>query len=228
MAFFHSPKIVTSGLVLALDALNPQSYPGSDTTCYDLSGGGRNFTLTNGVGWNSAGYFTFDGAGDVLVGPASSAFTLAQEHTVEVIMQPTNLQATTLFNWRDSGGGRQIMSHAPWSNNYVYYDVGGCCDVNQRLNYETNLVGKITYMTFRCRTSTTPYRQVFENTVEKINSGGNSTATMSFGAPAATIGGFDENGTWAGYLYVFRLYNKALTDDEIQQNFQAQRTRFGL
>ena len=32
MAFFHSPKIVTSGLVLALDALNPQSYPGSGTT----------------------------------------------------------------------------------------------------------------------------------------------------------------------------------------------------
>jgi hypothetical protein len=228
MALNYGPTLVTNGLVLSLDAADKNSYPGSGTTCYDLSGGGRNFTLTNGVGWDSAGYFTFDGAGDVLVGPASNTFNLGQEHTIEIVMKPTILQATTIFNWRDSGGGRQIMSHAPWSNNYVYYDVGGCCDVNQRVNYPTDLVNKITYMTYRTRTSITPYRQVFENIIEKVNSGGNSTATMTFGSPAAVIGGDYESGSWAGYLYLFRLYNRALTDQEIQQNYLAQKSRIGL
>ena len=47
MALAHSPKIVTDGLVLCLDAGNPKSYPGSGTTWYDLSGNGNNGTNSN-------------------------------------------------------------------------------------------------------------------------------------------------------------------------------------
>ena len=66
MAFFHSPNIVTNGLVLALDAANPKSYPGSGTTIYDLSGNGNHGTLNNGVGFstNYKGILTFDGVDD--------------------------------------------------------------------------------------------------------------------------------------------------------------------
>jgi hypothetical protein len=45
MAFVHSPKIVTDGLVRALDAGNVKSYPGSGTTWLDKSGRGNNGTL---------------------------------------------------------------------------------------------------------------------------------------------------------------------------------------
>lgn len=31
-------------------------------------------------------------------------------------------------------GGRQFSSHAPWSNGEVYFDTGGCCGANQRIN----------------------------------------------------------------------------------------------
>ena len=48
MAFRYSPKIVTDGLVLSVDAANKKSYPGSGTTWYDLSGNAINGTLTNG------------------------------------------------------------------------------------------------------------------------------------------------------------------------------------
>ena len=66
MSFFHSPNIVTNGLVLALDAANPRSYPGSGTTWYDISGGNRNGTLVNGVGYSSnyKGILIFDGVDD--------------------------------------------------------------------------------------------------------------------------------------------------------------------
>ena len=66
MALHHSPRIVTSGLVLALDAADRNSYPGSGTTWTDLSGNANNGTLTNGPTFNSAngGSIVFDGTND--------------------------------------------------------------------------------------------------------------------------------------------------------------------
>jgi hypothetical protein len=53
------PTLVTSGLVLHLDATDPASYPGSGTTWYDLSPSGEDATLVGaGPTWNPAGYFT--------------------------------------------------------------------------------------------------------------------------------------------------------------------------
>jgi len=66
MAFNYSPKIVTSGLVLYLDAANTKSYPTTGTTCNDISGRGNNGTLVNGVSFvtNNGGAFSLDGTND--------------------------------------------------------------------------------------------------------------------------------------------------------------------
>jgi len=48
MAAIIDPKVVTNGLVLALDAADTNSYPRTGTTWTDLSGNGNNGTLTNG------------------------------------------------------------------------------------------------------------------------------------------------------------------------------------
>jgi hypothetical protein len=53
MAYNFSPKIITDGLVLYLDAANTRSYPGSGTVWTDLSRVGNNGTLTNGPTFNS-------------------------------------------------------------------------------------------------------------------------------------------------------------------------------
>ena len=53
MGLAHSPRIVTDGLVLALDAGNTKSYPGSGTDWYDRSGNGNDGTLTNGPTYSS-------------------------------------------------------------------------------------------------------------------------------------------------------------------------------
>ena len=57
----HSPRIITDGLVLCLDAANKQSYPGSGTVWTDLAGS-NNGTLTNGPTFSSAngGSIVFD------------------------------------------------------------------------------------------------------------------------------------------------------------------------
>ena len=66
MAFSYSPKIVTDGLVLYLDAENTRSYPGTGTTWSDLSRDGNNGTLTNGptVDSGNGGSIVFDGSND--------------------------------------------------------------------------------------------------------------------------------------------------------------------
>ena len=45
-------QIVTSGLVLAWDVADRNSYPGSGTTIYDVSGNNNHGTLVNGVGYS--------------------------------------------------------------------------------------------------------------------------------------------------------------------------------
>ena len=66
MAFFRGPNIVTDGLILALDAASPKSYPGSGTTWYDLTTNSLDATLYNGVSFstNKQGTMVFDGVND--------------------------------------------------------------------------------------------------------------------------------------------------------------------
>jgi len=71
MAISHSPRIVRDGLVLALDAADRNSYPGSGTTWNDLSGNGNTGTLNNGPTFDriggdyGAGDYTYNLTGEV-------------------------------------------------------------------------------------------------------------------------------------------------------------------
>jgi hypothetical protein len=55
MALNYGPTIVTDGLVLALDAADKNSYPGSGTSMYDLSGNNYTFTLQGNATFSNEG-----------------------------------------------------------------------------------------------------------------------------------------------------------------------------
>ena len=66
MGAYAGPDIVENGLVLALDAGNSKSYPGTGTTWTDLSGRGNTGTLNNmeipgDYSTANGGFLTFDG-----------------------------------------------------------------------------------------------------------------------------------------------------------------------
>ena len=73
MATLYSPKIVTNGLVLCLDAGNNKSYPGSGTTWNDLSGNNNTGSLVNGPTFTGSfgGSVAFDGVNDYVACPTS-------------------------------------------------------------------------------------------------------------------------------------------------------------
>ena len=62
----YNPSIITSGLVMCVDAASPRSYPGSGTNWYDGSGTGNNGVLQNGPTYSSAnlGSIVLDGTDD--------------------------------------------------------------------------------------------------------------------------------------------------------------------
>ena len=87
MGAYAGPDISESGLVLALDAADRNSYPGSGTTWTDLSGNGNNGTLTNGPTYNSGnlGSLVFDGSNDQV---NLSLFSITNNFSVELWFSP--------------------------------------------------------------------------------------------------------------------------------------------
>ena len=67
MAFHNNPRIVKDHLFLCIDANATNSYPGSGSIFYDVSGNGNNIAIPSSPSnptYNSAGYFSFDGSGE--------------------------------------------------------------------------------------------------------------------------------------------------------------------
>ena len=122
MSLFHSPRIVTDGLVLCLDAGNTKSYPGSGTTWTDLSGRRNNGTLTNGPTFDSAngGSIVFDGTNDTVSIPASANQVFGTgDYTLEWWSKTS-----------DTDGGYALSAadflNITWSGSTLYYqDVYG-------------------------------------------------------------------------------------------------------
>ena len=82
MSLTHGPAIVTSGLLLYLDAANPKSYPGSGNFWYDVSGNGNIFgasayTYPSIGGSGSQKYFTFVNNGTTINNIYSSTINVS-------------------------------------------------------------------------------------------------------------------------------------------------------
>lgn len=237
MGINYSPKIVTDGLVLCLDAANPLSYPGSGNTWFDLSGNNRHYTIdANYTSFNNNKYF------DVLyqattgwnfTGPPSNTFNFNSdvEHTIFSFMDIATAHASSFFYWGATpnigSDNRAIFSHFPYGSS-VIYDVAGCCASTQRISI-ANLGSTLTNQNIFCATWRTrkisfPNREIFINGISALNSGNNTTATVTW--DNAVSAGLCNR--WAGKLYNFIVYNRGLSNEEIVSNYNALKGRFGL
>ena len=134
MAINYNPTTVSDGLVLALDAANRRSYPGSGTAWTDISYRGNNGTLTNGPTFvappynepfGGAGGVYFDGSGDYidntsnyLVSSTTSTFTI--EAWIYMTALPTDdaldIPAMISVNCGGGNSSTNYMSFGPISN----------------------------------------------------------------------------------------------------------------
>jgi hypothetical protein len=221
---FTGPNIITDGLVLALDAANNRSYPGTGTTWSDLSGNGNSGTLTNGPTFNSGngGSIVFDGVDDYIVTPDPQ---LPQyEWTIDVVIKCNDYSNSPIFLSPNSAGIDHFLRFS--SSNKIVFQVTTAADVGNR-NVQSNYtaaVGEILHLTF-IRTST--YKSIFIDgqldiqSIDEVESAA-WAGTWRFGTRGNTT--FPLNGN----IYSSKSYNRVLSSEEIQQNYNATKIRYGL
>jgi hypothetical protein len=211
---------VNSGLVLFLDASNPNSYTSGSSTWNDISGYGTNMTLLNSPTFNSAngGFITFDNVDDFgYINVTSSNFLGNVNISMELwIKNPVgNFVMNGIYGsyfssgfysgglLKNSGGsaGPSWSSTASWQQWVAVWD--------QTLNQTRLYVNGVL-------TGTS------SNTSWSPNSGGK----LVFGGGAQGNGSYSKEGSMD--IGIYRFYNKVLTQSEITQNYNANKTQFGL
>ena len=225
---YYGPKIVTNGLVLALDAADKNSYIGSGTSWRDLSGNNYTSTLTNGPTFSNSngGSILFDGTNDYVV---SSNFT-------------PNFSTKTLSGWvklssvSQQGGGVVTLQSTDGLvfDSIVYNETGQGWGFGSNGFSRTNWSGV-------SETSTSVWVNItatYENSNYRMYRNGILIYTLtSFGAlnfnfnsnvqlAYRHLGG--GSAFLAGNIANTFVYNRILTGTEILQNYNATKTRFGL
>ena len=224
MGLFHSPKIVTDGLVLALDAANPKSYPGSGTTWLDMSGNGHNATL------HSVTHSSSNGGIFVISGSSS---TFIDNNTIDLTSSDFTVFCASRFTGSDNArlvGGRNnnfLVGH--WNGHaeafYAEGWVGGYS--NNILSFAQNSTDWRVY--HGCGNISSDSYDFYVN--ERTRTSG--AAQGSEGPDGLIIGktllySNNDYESAAGEVSFVYYYNRVLTKDETMQNFNAVRGRFGL
>jgi hypothetical protein len=224
MALSHSPQIVRDGLVLYLDAANIKSYPGTGTTWFDLTKNvngniNNNPTFLN----NNAGIFSFDGTNENITIPETSLLNL-QNYTYSFWIkriQPANSGWLQFIQRSTSGRNPGIWFYINEANR-IHFSIFVSGGFNTSVNPSGFFINEWHYFTATVSfASNTTVLKGYTDGVLK------ETATHANNSPALGTGG-SYIGNREFELGNFSIYNKALSDAEIKQNFNATRGRYGI
>jgi hypothetical protein len=225
---------VTTNLRLYYDPSNPSSYSGSGITINDLSGNGLNGTMYN-ITYTSP-YFTYNGtssqvqvADNVLLEPGSGDWTM------EVWVNQSVLGNDVVLGKFDNGGLTIDVSYSIRTTNTTYYaQLGsGSGSGSSLFVNSTNYVGtigtwyQIVYVFTNVASNTL---ETFVNGVS-IGSVGHSLASILNVTNPLYIGSYNggESSQWFdGKIGITRLYNTSLTASQVLQNFNADKSKYGL
>ena len=224
MGLGHSPRIVTDGLVLCLDAANKRSYGGSGTTWTDRSTSGNDGTLINEPGFNASGggSIGFSNTNDYvdLGNPATNFFSsIAGTDQVTIAgWIKTSASVTSQQIIFDSGNSENLQMDI-YQNGIAFLTR---CPTNIRISRYTIDVDKWYYFVGTYNGSKMIGYINGEKYTESSRSGNLSSDTQysAFGKqPGSTY-------YFRGRISQFKAYNRALTADEIRQNYLATKERY--
>jgi len=236
MSFIHSPQIVTSGLVLSLDAGNTKSYPGTGTTWFDKSGNGYNGTLINGPTFNTAnlGSIVFDGVDDYVNTTSNIGISGASPRTVECWIYVDSNTSKSILGYGGQTEGHLFDTLMFYTSGYLrvighYYGSGydTASTLPSRNTVNINQWNHIVHM-YDGTTASLYTNGVFSNSKEFSTSAGNQLNTTNNTFRVGTgqyTGGYQYT---TGKISCAKFYNRALSAAEVSQNFNALRGRYGI
>jgi hypothetical protein len=221
MACNYQNKIVSNGLVLCLDAADKKSYPGSGTIWFDRSGNGNNGTLVGGVGFSNSngGLFDFDGVDDYISIPinlTNMAYTVIAIARYKGLVRNARIVSSNSGNWLMGWHSGQTNKY--YAEGWVSSSGGGIAET-----------AWICYAATGIPLTANPSGdswQLYRNGALIVG----PNADGSNGPNGIRLG---NSGTFPGEISDCQVsfvlaYNRILTPEEIKQNFNAIRGRFGI
>jgi hypothetical protein len=214
MGLKHHPRVVTNGLIYYLDAANTRSYSGSGLTAYSLIGI-ANGAVNNGTGFTTSfgGAFVFDGSNDHIQ-LDKTLLSGTQDFTISLWIEGNGIGSFGNF----PAGNLQVLYGstylAMWLGNSSAYTA------SPGTYYRS---GPNNFIVSRANGSDL---FVYYNTL-LIDTGVSSVEignTTNYRIGLNTSNGEPLNGK----VYSLTIYNRALTQQEILQNYNATKTRYGL
>ena len=223
MSFHHSPKIVTDGLVLCLDAANKKSYSGSGSIYTDLSGQNNNCTLRNGPTFsnNNVGCIVLDGIDDNIY-CSTSNFDNITNLTYDLWFNTNNITGNRtliakelICKYRISDGTIQVLTSSNGSS-WNLNQISTSSIINLNTWYNATLA-------------------VISNGNISLYLNGALISSISLGGALGTssekiiIGSYNNgNEALSGKISQVKIYNRGLSANEILQNYNALKGRFNL
>ena len=230
---YSSPTYIQNGLIVYYDASRPDSYPGSGSAVYDISGssigsGEMHGTMGNvGFSTERGGALTFNGSNSYIdVNNSSDLLRDFSGYTVEWYTKITTATSSEIFGnygpsfttnylWIAARYGHYLnganpyfaagpyTEAAPLEPGYTYHGA---------VTRDPQTRNTMLYLNGFLNTSSTADARIANGINYRIGLDVNSSTAEPFG----------------GSLYLIRVYNRPLTPKEIQINFESARTRVGL
>jgi len=233
MGVTYNPRIVTDGLVLALDAGNTKSYPGSGTAWTDLSGNGNDFILSGPdyVSTNPSHFSFLNNEVDQIYNSSFSFGGLTTTLTASCWVRFDNVDVDGgVISYAETGRSpNQYLMFFGGSNTpkrlHLWFD-------DTRLYFNYTLTSSVWYNIVNVVSSTNNILYINAQQIESQTKTGtqiDGSGYMIFGQEQDSVGGgFQTSQDLIGDIAQVSIYNRALTASEIQQNFNATRSRFGI
>jgi len=230
MAIQRGPKINTNELILYLDAANVASYPGTGTTWRDLSGNNNNFSLINGPTFSAAnlGSIVFDGADDYLQ-ISSLVWDYNNNFTIQFWFTPSSLGGANgygLFFNGTTGSNTNRVQIAGNSDGSVYLNTVGS-SVGDVFTSSSGLVTTGNWYNFAAVRNSgviTVYLNGVLVASGNVNYAVSQQSNLYVGFIRSSGALWYLNGRMSSIL----INNRSLSVNEVLQNYNATKSRFGL
>ena len=227
-------NIITDGLVLHLDAGNTSSYPGTGIDWYDLTNNDNDGMLVNGPTYDSGngGSISFDGVNDRFISDNNIGIVGNAKRTVEIWFRPSSdigRQTLVSMGVAASKSAFQIEYNGYLGGPNNIYFVGWNHDEYTTSTLPLNTWSHVTVTYGGGIISDTDGIKIYYNGIPQTLSGSGSIILNT--TDSKYYVGYDGTATrqhFNGNISNVRIYNRALTESEIQQNYNATKGRFGL
>jgi hypothetical protein len=233
---FQLPNIVTSDLVLWYDPSFSTSYSGSGTSITNLANTSLTGTMSN-ITYTSP-YFAYNGSTSQVSVPDNALLEPGSgDWTMEAWFRPSVLGSSSVVLGKfDNGGGSQDVSYSIRINSSgsLFAQIGSGSGSGSTLfvnstSYQT-VVDTWYQVVYVFKNGATKTLETFINgtTIGTVNHSLSSILNTTNNLYLGSYNGGEYNQWFNGRIGVTRLYNAALTSTQVLQNFNADRSKYGL